>query len=688
MDLRSSHQIKQQRQKNPFVIKEGKFKDAALEDSFYSLDWAEDSFLSGNHEKEMLRRTFDLSKLKYIIGFMIFLFLILFLRLFWLQIVKRDYYYSMAEGNRVKEEKIEPKRGIIYDRNLNPLVANEANFILYFVPSDLPKDELARDEILRRLSSIIENKANSNVPQTAVGGLELYADSALFYEIKAKLDEIKQGSLEAYRPLFIKDNLEYDVAIKLYLEAQKIPGVYISNKIRRNYLLDIEASSTELLDNRTLSLSHILGYTGKINQKELETLGSEYSLIDYLGKTGLEYQYEKELKGVAGQRNIEVNALGQEKKIISQSQPQDGFNLLLSLDAKLQSQIENLLSSYLKKNGLKRASVILMDPRNGEIITLISWPAYDNNIFSRGIKQEDYQKMISDPNRPLFNRAISGEFPSGSTIKIIFSAGALEEKIITAATTFMSTGGLRVGQWFFPDWKAGGHGLTNVKKAIAESVNTFYYYIGGGYDKFKGMGIEKLGYYAKLFGLGEESGLDLPNEASGFFPTPEWKEETKNEVWYIGDTYHAAIGQGDVTVTPLQVANYTSVFANGGKLYKPHLVKKTLRADNQEEKNIEGEIIRENFISSQNIEIVREGMRQTVISGSGRFLSDLPVPVAGKTGTAQWSSRKNHQAWFTGFAPYDNPELVVTVLLEEGGEGSSVAVPLAKEIFKLYFTKE
>jgi penicillin-binding protein 2 len=327
-----------------------------------------------------------------------------------------------------------------------------------------------------------------------------------------------------------------------------------------------------------------------------------------------------------------------------------------------------------------------MNPNNGQIITLISLPAYDNNLFAQGISQVNYDKFLNNKNNPLFNRAISGEIPSGSTIKPVIAAAALQEGIITENTSFLSNGGLSIGQWFFPDWKFGGHGTTNVRKALAESVNTFFYYIGGGYKDFNGLGLDNLVKYMHLFGLGEETGIDLPGESSGFVPTKEWKEETKDETWYIGDTYHISIGQGDILTTPLQVANFTAVVANGGILYKPMVVSALLDEHNNLVRNIEPVIIRQNFVDAYNLQVVREGMRQAVTSGSARSLSVLPVTSAGKTGTAQWSSRKANHAWFTGFAPYENPEIVITVLVEEGDEGSTMAAPIAKEIMQWYFT--
>ena len=293
--------------------------------------------------------------------------------------------------------------------------------------------------------------------------------------------------------------------------------------------------------------------------------------------------------------------------------------------------------------------------------------------------------MLNDPDRPLYNRSMGGEFPSGSTIKPVISAAALQEGIITESTTFLSNGGLRIDKWFFPDWKAGGHGMTNVRKAIAESVNTFFYIIGGGYEGTTGLGVDRLAKYFKLFGLGSQTGIDLPGEVDGFVPSKEWKETTKKENWYIGDTYHLAIGQGDLNVTPLQVANYTAYFANGGKLLVPHLVKEIRPSGSQVGTPVPVKIIRSGIVNPAYVQIVREGMRQTVVAGSARSLQQVPVPMAGKTGTAQWSTKKDPHAWFTGFAPYDDPTIVITILVEEGKEGSTIAVPIAREVLQWYF---
>lgn len=643
---------KQFKRGDPFVIQEGGAGTGKLRRG-YGDDWLEQPSATRLGDRETVGKSFDINKVSKIS-----LVLLLFLgaiigRAAWLQVVKGSYYYDLAEGNRIRVERLEAKRGVIYDRQGRTLVRNTANFLLYFVPADLPKDKIEQKKIIQAVS---EN----------LGGVKAE-------DIAEALAKIKPGSLESYQPLFIADNVDYDKAMALYLESDNMPGVVLTNKTRREY------------DLYSLSLSHLLGYTGKINDTELKKFGKEYLPIDYIGKTGVENFWENEMRGLNGKKQIEVDALGKEKKIINQEVGEDGHNLVLSIDVELQKKLEEEVLSALKRLNLKKACAIALDPNNGEVLAMVSLPSFNNNDFAHGLTQEEYRAIADHPDQPLFNRCISGEYPSGSTIKPVVAAAGLQEKIINENTSFLSVGGLNIGQWFFPDWKAGGHGLADVKRALAESVNTFFYYIGGGYQDFKGLGLDLMVKYEKLFGLGEQGGVDMPGEASGFLPTEEWKLKTKGEQWYIGDTYHLAIGQGDILVTPLQVADYTAVFANGGSLYRPHLIKQVLNSQDRLIGQAENKPIRSNMVSAPNIEIVREGMRQTVTSGSASSLQGVIVPVAGKTGTAQWSTVKAPHAWFTGFAPYDKPEIVLTILIEQGVEGSTNAVPIAKEVLNWWF---
>jgi len=639
---------------DPFQIQEngvfGRLKNTARR------QWTEDFFLHQTLPRERVGQEIGLAAFSLVFVVVMLLAGLLLGRTAWLQVAKGEYYYDLAEGNRIRLTRLEPKRGIIYDRRLVPLVRNVSNFLLYLVPADLPSDQEARAGLLAEISQLVG-------PEPAA-------------EMTAALAMIPSRSLEIFQPLFVADNIPYEQAMRIFLKINDWPGVFLDNKTRREY------------NQLSPSLSHVLGYIGKISAEEIKSRGPDYLPIDYIGKMGVEYFWENELRGQNGQKQVEVNALGKEKKIISQKLSQDGQNLILSVDVLAQKKLEEILLAYLKKLKLNKAVAIALDPANGEIIALVSLPAYNNNIFARGITSGEYRQLLNDPDKPLFNRAVSGEFPSGSTIKPLWAAAALEEGIINENTTFLSTGGLRIGEWFFPDWRAGGHGQVNVRRAIAESVNTFFYYIGGGYEDFQGLGIDRLRSYGEKFGLGAQTGIDLTGESTGLLPSPSWKEEQKQERWYIGDTYHVAIGQGNLLVTPLQVAAYTAVFANGGVLYRPHLVRNIVSADLSSAFAIDNVPVRSGFISPKNINIVRQGMRQAVTAGSARRLNSLPVAAAGKTGTAQWAKDQPEHAWFTGFAPWEEPRIVVTVLVEAAGEGSDIAVPIVEEFWDWYFRRD
>lgn len=652
---------------DPFVLKHGGFKNGKLEKYSHFREWIESSFIPGGKIGEVVGRTFEFSRLNIFIIFILVFSGLLVARVGWLQVVKGDYYSSLADNNSVRTERIEAKRGIIYDRTGRPLVRNAANFILYLSPADLPADPAKRDQVLEKAGGMIY-PADTIKKESLLDGL------------RAKLAKLVPGSPDYSQPIPIMDNLPYDEAMLFNLSAQDMPGIVLSTKDQRQYLTD-----------GVLSLSHILGYTGKVSDTDLERYGKDYTPIDYIGKAGVENSWESALKGSSGASKIEVDALGNAKKVLSEQPAVDGSDLELSIDYDLQKKSEEILAARLKEAKIDgKAVVIIMDPNNGEILTLISLPSYDNNLFAKGITTDEYNQLANSPDKPLFDRSISGEYPSGSTVKMVVAAGALQEGVITEHTTVNSTGGIHVGQWFYPDWLAGGHGITDVRKALAWSVNTFFYMIGGGYQNFVGLGVDRLDKYMLLFGLGMETGIDLPNESPGFVPSKAWKEQVRGETWYVGDTYHLAIGQGDLLVTPLQDANWTAVFANHGTLYQPHVVKAVLTNNDQTVTPVQPKIIRQNMVDPYNIEVVRQGMRQAVTSGSATKLQNLPVEAAAKTGTAQWSADPSSvpHAWFTCFAPYQNPQVVVTVLIEQGIEGSQISLNVADDILQYYFARE
>ncbi len=652
------------RSNDPFAIRETPARDFRLNED-RNLDWVEESFEVGSSveletdgdrggqrvKKEFLGSALNQKRLTVFLFFIFAILGILFFKTAYLQIIRGEYYRQMAEGNRIRTIYTAAERGIIYDHNATVLVKNIPTFSLYLIPTDFPKDSAARVKSIENLANVIRIQPK---------------------EIEEKLS---RASSYSYSPVMLLENIDYEEAIRLKIESYFLSGIELKLEGRREYLNESGTISE--------SLSHILGYVGKVNQNDLKE-GKDYNSTDFIGKTGLELFYEDLLRGQNGKRQVEVDALGKEKNIIAKEDPVRGKNITLTLDVEIQKKLEQIIKKYLTAAKKTRAAAVVLNPNNGKILAMVSLPAFDNNLFARGISSDDYNALINDPNHPLFNRAVMGEYPSGSTIKPVIASAALEEKIINKNTSFLSVGGLRISSWFFPDWLAGGHGLTNVTKAIADSVNTFFYIIGGGYDNFEGLGVARISKYAELFGFGEKLGIDLPNEATGFLPSEEWKEKTKGEQWYIGDTYHLSIGQGDLLVTPLQIAASTTVFANGGKLYRPHF----LEAIELGEVSVSDYLIRENFISKENIDIIRAGMRQTVTSGSAKKLLDLPVTSAGKTGTAQWSTTKPPHAWFTAFAPFQNPEISFTVIVEEGEEGSRISLDIAREFMMWYFSRQ
>ena len=570
------------------------------------------------------------------------------LRAGYLQIYQGNKYFALAEGNRIRVERINSSRGLISDRTGNTLARNVPAFSLWADSEILEGDGYA--EVVSMLAEL------TSVPDVQIHDFLLETDEGL-------------------AEVLISQDLSHDAAMSVLASPEAFEGIRVEAGVRREYKTQ-----------EVQTLSPILGYTGIISSEEYSELRPiGYGSRDMLGKTGLEKSYESLLRGFPGERRVEVDAYGEAESILAMQSAVDGADLSLHLDFDLQQYIEGKLTEMSGRLGFKNASVIVMDPRDGGIRALVSYPGYDGNIFGSRINTEDYVALIEDPARPLFFRAINGNFPSGSTFKPIVAAGAIDAGVIDENTSFLSSGGLRIGQFFFPDWKSGGHGVSDVRKAIAESVNTFFYIIGGGFHDAEGLGLVRMMQVARDFGLGERLGIDLPGESTGFLPSEEWKWNVKGEPWYIGDTYHVAIGQGDILVTPLQIASMTSTFANGGVLYRPQVVDSYTAQDKFHD--VAPHIISEKVASDGAIEIVRSGLREAVLDGSARRLSLLNVSSAGKTGSAQWHSEKPTHAWFTGFAPYEDPELVVTVLVEEGGEGSAVAVPLAHDIFQWWFSR-
>jgi penicillin-binding protein 2 len=458
---------------------------------------------------------------------------------------------------------------------------------------------------------------------------------------------------------------------------------------------------------------HLLGYTGPIPAEQFsqyETKG--YNLIDVVGLAGLETEYEEWLRGIKGWESIEVDVTGRKVRTVSQNiKARPGHNLQLTIDIGLQKATTEALQEYMDEVGSKQGVAIAINPKTGEILAMVSLPTYDNNMFARGITPRELSLLSEDSWNPLVNHAIAGLYPPGSTFKIIPAAGALQERTVFPDTTFVDEGILYLPNKFEPDnldlaqpfycWLRTGHGEVNMISGLAYSCDVYFYQVGGGYEpiEYEGLGEERMGRYAEMFGLGEVTGIDIPGEISGLVPNRKWKRLNYAETWLTGDTYNMSIGQGFVLVTPLQMLNATAAIANGGALYRPHLVKEILDADDNVVKVNEPEVIRQLEVEPQFIQLIQQGLRAVVDWDQGTAHEDFDVPgvmVSGKTGTAEFCDEypqcldrdgrvKTSHAWFTSYAPSYNPEIATVVFIYGGGEGSKVAVPVTNKILRYYF---
>lgn len=593
----------------------------------------------------------------YLKALTVIIFVVLVSRLFMIAVVAGNDNRQLAEGNRIRPRVIEADRGLILDKDGVPLAENSPSFALAVYPSDLPRKKDERATIYQKVAEL----------------------TGLTEEV-VKTEAEKNG-LSSLSEVVISENLSHDDALLLQQKIVGLPGVFVATKSKRRYLSEA-------------GLAHLLGYTGIVSDDDIKK-NPNYYLSDRIGKTGLESQYESELRGVYGVEQIEVDSRGNITRVLiddNNSEPQSGNNIVLNIDSDLQKATAAALSTGMAAGAVATtqpvtsATAIVMDVNTGGIKAMVSLPSYDNNLFATKISTEDYAKLNSDPTLPLFNRAISGVYPPGSIVKIIMAAAGLQEGTITAKTSFVTPPEIRIGENVYPDWKDHSAVSTDVARAIAESNDIFFYALGGGFDKIKGMGIDVIKKYWEIFGLGQKSNIDLPKETTGLLPDNDWKLRVKDEPWYVGNSYHVSIGQGDLLVTPIQMIKATVAVANGGKLLSPQLVNRVVDHSGATVKAYGPRIERENFIDSGNIKTVQQGMRQTVTAGSARsVLGEFPIPVAAKTGTAQYLNNSRTHAWFECYAPYDKPEIAVIVLVEGGGEGSGIAAPVAKEIMAHYF---
>ena len=558
--------------------------------------------------------------------------------IFNLQVVDGDKYLTAIENaNSLKYFSV-PIRGIIYDSHGKPLVENVPHFSLLALTGELNRQN---SEVLRRAMESLSSIVNISAEEIN----KLYQDNK------------KKTGL-----FYIKTDLTKEELIKI--KDANLPGFYGIYDASRYY---IDGPAT----------AHLLGYTARVSAEDIEN-DFYYQVTDRIGRYGLESQYEEALRG--NRDNILLK---------SDSQSPDDLKSEQNLYTNIDEEVQKKLYEAMIAGGVSRGAAVAQDPRTGAVLGMVSLPSFDSNIFETG-QNEKIAKVFNSNLQPLFNRVISGKYSPGSTIKPLLALAGLKEGVVTPNTVINATGSITIPSIYDPsvvytfnDWKV--HGLTDLKKAIAWSVDVYFYMLGGGYGQFKGLGAEKETGYFKAMLADKLTGIDLPGEIAGFVPTPDWKKQTKNEPWFIGDTYNISIGQGDLGVTPLWINSYISSIANRGKIMKPYIVNKITDFAGEVSQEIQPQVLADIPFEQETIRIVREGMRQTITNGTASLLNSLPVPVAAKTGTAQVVGLHNLNSLFTVFGPYEDPTINLTILVEhiQGGQGAAIGV--ANTFLKWYF---
>jgi penicillin-binding protein 2 len=627
-------------------------------------------------------------------GLVLAAFAVLAFQTWQMQIVQGGEYVEQAERNRFRLQSIDAPRGVIYDRDGRLLAGNVPSFTVSIVPADLPEED--EEYVFQRLSTLLD--VPISIRDQRSNGMEevdrLYLREGDGYEPEPQLMERVQAGRDApFVPVQVKSNVPRDLAFTMEEERLDLPGVIVEIEPLREYI------------SGTL-FAHITGYVGHIPEQGLESYverrDDDYDPNDVVGLTGVELTYEDQLRGRKGERHVEVDVTGREIQTIgSPVEPVPGHNVVLSIDAELQALVAEALQRGIKEAGSESGVAIAMDPRSGEILAMVSLPSYDPNLFIGGISEEEYSQLSGDPLHPLVNHAISGQYPPGSTFKVVTASAGLEEGIVTRTSLLFCPGTIWIPHRFAPDnpelaqpfncWLKTGHRSLSMVEAIAQSCDIYFGVLAGGYGEFEGLGQEALHNYGVYFGFGEPTGIDLPGESAGLVPDETWKRLTYGETWVTGDTYNAAIGQGFILTTPLQILNATAAIANGGSLYRPTVVREIRDAEGNVVRPFTPHLVRKLPVSPETIGIVKEGLRAAVAHGTAWAANLGGVAVGGKTGTAEfpgqrdWEGKLPTHAWFTAFAPFDDPEIALVVFVEGGGEGSIVAVPIAAEILSQYF---
>lgn len=569
-------------------------------------------------------------------GVIVAVIVVLLLRLVYLQIYDGDYYASLADGNRIRIIPSVAPRGNFFDRNGTPLVMNRPSFTV----SLLPLSGTIPEDVIERLSVLL------HVPTE---------------EIHKKID-----AHVGFDPIRIKQDIGPEVYTIIEEQRDKYPGVMIEAQPIRDYVYKTWGA-------------HVFGYVSEISNEELEKRKAEgYKSGDIVGKFGLERVYDKTVRGTDGGRQVEVDVAGKPVNNLGTKEPVAGNDLVLTIDATIQVAAERAIDQQLSAIGANAAAAVVMNPQTGEVLALVSRPSFDPNLFVNGISTKDWKVINENPYHPMDNKAITGEYPPGSTFKIVTGTAALQENVVSPNEIIYDSG----RHWIIPKGNAGGEALgpINFIQALAHSDNVYFYEMGNR------LGVDRLGEYARMFGVGSKTGIDLPYEAEGLVPSREYKKKVYKDDWYLSETFDAAIGQGFDLVTPLQAAAIMGAIAANGDRYQPHLVQRIVGPDGSTVETIKPKRIGRLDVRPEVIALVQQGLRDVTKYGTAAaaFGAKYPIDIAGKTGTAENSHGRDH-GWFVAYGPFNSPTIVVAVIVEQGGFGSLSAVPIGKKILDAAF---
>jgi penicillin-binding protein 2 len=563
-------------------------------------------------------------------------FLVLFLRLWYLQILEGGYYFTLSTNNRLRLRRVEAPRGFMLDRNGEILVENRPTFDLYATPEDVAN----RAEVSTVLARIL-----GTAPE----------------EIVARLAE---GRERPYQPLLLRKDLDERMMVAVEERKLELPGISLRIRPIRAYPSGGAAAN-------------LLGYVSEVNQAQLTR--KEYEAFrpgDNLGQAGVERRFDGFIRGVDGGEQVEVDARGRVIRLENRIEAQSGSNIYLTINKRIQEAAEAGMAD-------KKGAVVAMNPTTGEILAMVSHPSYDPNIFAQRVSADEWQQISTDPDHPMANRAFQAQYPPGSIFKLMVAIAGLESGALTPETKFYDPGYFYLGSQRFDDWKKGGHGTLDLRGAIINSCNVYFYQAG------LKVGIEDIVKTARDFGLGEPPGLGLGDEVKGNLPNPQPRKRGQPG-WSAGNTVVASIGQGAVVTSPMQLLLMVSAIANGGTVYRPFVVKKVVSLAGETLEEYEPEAVRRVPVKPETLAFVRQAMLGVVDGGTGGRARVPGVAIGGKTGTAQvvkkadvkgQANLKDH-AWFVSFAPVDNPQIAMVVLVEHGGFGGFVAAPIAKKIYE------